>query len=482
MKQAFHIFRKDARYCGLEIAVLAALTAVWAWTGIRADRDVGAWGRYSNTATLILVLGWWFLISRVAHQESLVGDRQFWITRPYSRGSLLGAKAFFVLAFINTPLLVSGFVMAAAEGHRPLGHLPNLLWMQFTFTSAVLLAPAALASLTRTLVQFVLTVFGLYAGLLALAALTAHPVHSPAFQSSGLAWISGVRPVLAFAVTALVIVLLQLRTRNRLISTGVGAVLFILLSLPDAGLDRRAAAAMEARMFGGESAASMTVALDDGAISWDTKMPDPDGLTLSVPMRIANIPDTRTVAPEILEVRIEAPGGRHWSSGWIAASSSEDHVLQIEPSASGTFTWKQHIVVGRGFREAAATGLLTIRGDVYVMLYSRRSIPLRDNGVTTVPGGAACTVSSDYSPAGWAEATCRRAFHLPFNSSDAPQGTATGPIRLLSVWDSTLPADLGVNPLEVRTSVGRAGDLYFLRYDPRAFVRRSFEAKYVHLR
>ena len=43
---------------------------------------------------------WLVLISRVVHDEGLVGDRQFWITRPYPWQILLTAKLAFIFAFI----------------------------------------------------------------------------------------------------------------------------------------------------------------------------------------------------------------------------------------------------------------------------------------------------------------------------------------------------------------------------------------------
>ena len=38
MKQAFHIFRKDARRFAYQIGALAALTCMWAWSNIAAGR------------------------------------------------------------------------------------------------------------------------------------------------------------------------------------------------------------------------------------------------------------------------------------------------------------------------------------------------------------------------------------------------------------------------------------------------------------
>jgi hypothetical protein len=57
-------------------------------------------------------------------------------------------------------------------------------------------------------------------------------------------------------------------------------------------------------------------------------------------------------------------------------------------------------------------------------------------------------------------------------------------VRLLSFWDSPLPADFGMSPLSSMNS-GSAGvesSFIFLRYEPRAYIRRSFEAANVRFR
>jgi hypothetical protein len=50
------------------------------------------------------------------------------------------------------------------------------------------------------------------------------------------------------------------------------------------------------------------------------------------------------------------------------------------------------------------------------------------------------------------------------------------PTHLLSIWDSPLPADFGMNPLSANMASGNEAGILFLRYDPRAYIRRSFSA------
>ena len=105
MRQTLHIFKKDVRHLWFEIAAAITVVVAFGFTGARralwlADpltNRTAAW----TMVLILLPLTWWTLIARVIHDEALPGDRQFWITRPYSWKSLLGAKALFILAFIN---------------------------------------------------------------------------------------------------------------------------------------------------------------------------------------------------------------------------------------------------------------------------------------------------------------------------------------------------------------------------------------------
>ena len=92
---------------------------------------------------------------RVVQGESLVGDRQFWITRPYEWPKLLGSKIAFVLVFVCVPLLVLQIVLLRSAGFHPANYVTGLLWMQATLLMFVL-PMAALATVTATIVQLLL--------------------------------------------------------------------------------------------------------------------------------------------------------------------------------------------------------------------------------------------------------------------------------------------------------------------------------------
>jgi hypothetical protein len=109
MNQIVHIFKKDVRHHWLEIAICQAALVAYLWNEMHGwephETAFGIARYWSGAIYVLLPIGWWALIIRVVQSESLVGDRQFWTTRPYEWKKLLAAKALFVLIFINIPLL-----------------------------------------------------------------------------------------------------------------------------------------------------------------------------------------------------------------------------------------------------------------------------------------------------------------------------------------------------------------------------------------
>jgi hypothetical protein len=106
MKQALHIFLKDARRCWPFSAVVLAITAALAYIEPRwvPMQFPGTYNPDQAVPVLDLLLGmaWWFTIAHLVHGEGLVGDRQFWVTRPYSWSSLFLSKVLFCATFLST--------------------------------------------------------------------------------------------------------------------------------------------------------------------------------------------------------------------------------------------------------------------------------------------------------------------------------------------------------------------------------------------
>jgi hypothetical protein len=151
MSQIIHIFKKDLKRFSWEIVLSMLLLVFYAWCQPVLWRPFGSLSyggtitalRYTGAATLgmLLLLGWMVVLVRLIYEESLTGDRQFWVTRPYRWQSLLAAKVLFVFIVINLPLFVAQLCLVAAAGFAPFQHVSRVLGLNLTL--AVLLLPLA---------------------------------------------------------------------------------------------------------------------------------------------------------------------------------------------------------------------------------------------------------------------------------------------------------------------------------------------------
>jgi len=483
MRQALHIFRKDARRFAYEICVMAAITAAFAWSATRGD-PFGTWASYLRFAVGVLPFSWWYVIALLIHEDALAGDRRFWITRPYSRWSLLGAKALFVVAFMSVPLTIAQCVILAAAGFHPLDYLPNLLWVQTILAGVILLPALAFASLTRTLVQFIITILGTVAGLITLSVLMSGTGHGylthQILVSPGLAWTAGLFGNLLIAVPALAVFLTQWGTRRSVLAVSVGLAALVLPEFGAGSAIRSMGVSVQSRMFGQRGVDAVTVTLRADEVTPDTVAAN-DGIGLAPRLRVAGIAPGNTISPEIVELTFERAGGERWSTGWTQVISSEADVFQKDPTPDGTFAWWQRVVVDSGFYRRARGAPVTIRGSAYIMVNMRRGFDLSYGRTTGVTGNGRCTVSA-VAMTQMTSADCVAAFHAPFNTVEYLRDAPPQTVRLISYWDSPLPAEWSMSPLFTQSgATGRGGRFLFLRYEPRAYVRRDFKVQGVRL-
>jgi hypothetical protein len=109
--------------------------------------------------TALLIVSWWVLITRVIHAESLVGERQFWVTRPYRWPSLLAAKCLFVLAFVYVPFTAEQCVLLLEAGFHPSRVVPGIMFNLAMATGIIVFPLMLLASLTSSFAKMLLAVF-----------------------------------------------------------------------------------------------------------------------------------------------------------------------------------------------------------------------------------------------------------------------------------------------------------------------------------
>src|SRR5215467_389552 len=156
MSKILHVFKKDIRRHWPEILISLALLALYtrreldSWQTSLQDEAISPlslfFGRYIG---FFLVLSWAFLILRVVHGETLVGDRQWWVSKPYIWWQLLLAKVLFAFAFVSVPLFSIQLLLLHQAGFSALANIGRVFMMQFTFALIVIAFAFALASLTK---------------------------------------------------------------------------------------------------------------------------------------------------------------------------------------------------------------------------------------------------------------------------------------------------------------------------------------------
>jgi hypothetical protein len=276
-----------------------------------------------NPATLgagvlrfLIVISWLILISRLVHDEELVGDRQFWITRPYTWYGLLAAKLLYLVVFIGVPFLIMQAWLLHHAGLYPTHLVPALLKNLLYIALIFLLPLLAIAAVTATFVRYISSVLGGFIYLFAVVAVTVYS----APDSLGAPYIGYLTSavLLALIVAALV---LQYRTRKalvpRLLLIGLPLVIVLFALLTPVNL-------LNDHRYPQVSAGTLS-------FEADPMLQQPDGrlflfqhkVSLEVPVQVQlkGIGDDATVA--VLSVRAEITGanGFHYLSNWSSDKS-----------------------------------------------------------------------------------------------------------------------------------------------------------------
>ena len=123
MSQILNIFRKDIRHhwpeFNVSLALLIAYTADQPRQWAHRPPPAHIPEFLLNSLPVLLVVTWLFLIVRVVQDEMLVGDRQFWITRPYEWPKLLAAKLLSILVLVHFPLFLAQLLLLS-RAHFPI--------------------------------------------------------------------------------------------------------------------------------------------------------------------------------------------------------------------------------------------------------------------------------------------------------------------------------------------------------------------------
>ncbi|MGA8406794.1 MAG: hypothetical protein WB680_06410 [Candidatus Acidiferrales bacterium] len=321
MNQVLHIFRKDARRHWLEIIVSLLLLLGFAWKMPILWSDEPPFGEPRVARWLLALLGislcfsWWFLIVRVIQGESLVGDRQFWLTRPYQRPWLMASKALFIIAFVNVPVFIFDVALLARAGFSPWHHLPGLLRGQLFLTAFLVLPVATISVITESPVQFLLIFFGVVAYISGLTWLVALIPSSSAGGD-----IPSAAVLTLAAATCLALLVLQYFRRDTAVSrwTLLGSLCAIAIGLTAAPYGRLVEHAYPDLPLGSLVPAGVIIEKTSGG-SPDNSRPRGKTVTLYVPIDTSGLVQGSLVEVDAARLTIYAPGGLAWNSGWVSS-------------------------------------------------------------------------------------------------------------------------------------------------------------------
>jgi hypothetical protein len=432
MRQALHIFRKDSRQFRIPIVIMLA------WTGLFAATVAQPWpevmfplpeeyrrtmvARYVHQlAYFFFPAAWCFLIAQVLHAESLVGERQFWLTRPYHRGSLAAAKALFVLAYITLPLAAAQAAIVIRSGLPLTRYFSGLLWEQMLVALLILLPAAALAALTSRLSQFVLV---------ALAAPVLVGFGGGLPNWGGLDWIRATVFAASVSALALTVLVLQFRRRraprSRLV--GLAGTLALLIVLPL--LSWPAAFAVQARVHRAWDGPVTVEAVRGRTLGAWTGVAR--GLQLDFHLR--GLPEGSAVMCHADELTIRTPAGATHHRG----------IRPTSARAREDLTCPVGLPLPSSFLEPIADSPATLEAVLYVtVLGPERTVAVPVGGdPVAMPGGAVCAATADYrqtekGPQSFTGVECRTAFQESTTLVTTVQGRALAGLTQ-SLWPATL--------------------------------------------
>jgi hypothetical protein len=379
---------------------------------------LGAWATYGpfaglwtsrNTVGLPTLLAWWYLIAAVIHEEALPGNRQYWLTRPFSRRDLLAAKAIFILVFICLPDFCTEATVLVLRGKSPLGYLPDLLISQLFGLAKVILPAVALASITGGLVEFAWTGLAACAGFyLVLMALALRFLPQSEIDWGGLDWFRATVVAALLLAASAAIVLVQYVRRRTWLSRGI-----LVAALPISVLltwmpGWHTAFALQCRLTGQPVADTVARIAFDPARDRRTR-PTPEWAWgghrpygISVPVRVTGIPQGMALYGERATVTIDAPARARWGSGWDSLNALYrplGTVLPLMPEErllSGDGEYWLYVNLDRSFYNRIGSGPTHLHARMALTLLSREQISLLTprEGAQAVSNEGFCWITS----------------------------------------------------------------------------------------
>jgi hypothetical protein len=419
MKQILHIFTKDARHLWLEILISLALTAALVLTSPQYwQSGLESFGvstvSFSPRASLTFLpslltafipLSWWVLISPLIHDERLVGDRQFWLTRPFEWRKLLAAKTLLLVAFLYVPLLIAQCLVLARAGFNPISGLPGLLFNLLMLSGTLILPLITLAAITRNFARLTLVILGVIICLIAISWLAS------IFPGTRIATPFGDNLSFVLVIGACVSVIVFQYAARRTMSSWVvltvtlGVVAILACAAPDQALMNRRYPAVD----GQSPDLELSYRNDVSSEPLASVARGPHDVVINIPIHVSGIAAGSLMIPEALRVTLDSPGNSHWTSFWQPIYL--DKFLPGERQTLASFAMPRDL-----YERLKSTPL-----QMHIVLALQRA---HEGGTTTVslpltefqvPGFGTCTPQTGFfeKPYEIGGITCRAALRQP---------------------------------------------------------------------
>jgi hypothetical protein len=466
MKPVLAIFRKDVRRLWPQIALFAALLLLGALL------DPAYTSHRLSTAEswiwFVLPLACLYLVITAIHQECLPGDRQYWLTRPFSWSTLLAAKALFIAAFVNLPVFVCHVIVLASVGIPPTQHFSTLIWRQAFLSAALVLPAAVLASITRSLKQVILAIL-IIAAPLPLLAMAPGVIGKGRYLSvlltriaTGDFWLRNLFVAVCAVLGSLLILLFQYRRRATVLARAGFAVVLVVsvaagsLATPERALAMRAflspvrIPASAVRVTGADGAASASLR-NNGRRGWLVR--------LEIPVRVEDLPRDAQWISIGLSGRLQGVPVQGDLTG-----SSAHSLLAIS--------------VDRDVFDRVKASPVDFRGAVDLVLFERQfAVAAPKTQMVAVPGIGAC--STNFDPDGKLPITCYSPFARVSLGVEFPGGGRQWIASRRSL-EAPMPTAVGFEPLERYSSATpfdswhEVESLHLFTEKPIATIRREF--------
>jgi hypothetical protein len=382
MTQLLRILKKDVRYLSYEYGLYLLLLGWYAWLetrvwfGSTASLPIGIRDVLAPVLVSIFAI---YLIMRLIHSEAIPGDKQFWLTRPYSWMSLLGAKVTFLVLGVSLPMMAFRLFIFRVQGFPLLPGIWQLLWSQLVITAVIALPIAAVAALSSGAVQFVMF------------ALILIPVGSIIYSDSfwlnrwpeNTHWLRDTLTAVALCGVAVWVLQSQYRTRKTSFARGFASCALVLAVVVIGYAPWSLAYAMNEWL--GTSKPMTETSFPHVVLGPQTKSqpaPPSDVVLWQIPVVVEGIPAGFTVELQPVLVTLQGAGKMKWQ--WFSAGTA------LTTAAEGTY-WATG-AVERSYFDIARGSAVTVRVMVDLALFppvSTRTIHLLKD-FASVPSGLQC--------------------------------------------------------------------------------------------